>query len=199
MSTPFIPEDQIASAKLRYAEALRAYKLHSPFDREAPFKAALTIWPEEDGKLPIALWAVHGQRWFEDEEVVAYIEEMNEEAAEEARQAKLQAAAEIMSPEMKLLIKSEMIAQLRKDMVNAAHDLKERTAAMDRLSKLLNLDEKAVVDPDEGRVLGVIHHRLAPMTDDEYAAFARKQQDGLQAEVNAKMIELDAADVRIVN
>ena len=187
---PFNSED-LAAAKGVFAEALFRENEKSPFGAD-PFKVALSIWPEETGELPKALWVAHSARWHEDAEVLEMLSELEE--------SKLEKAAEIETPEFKKLVKAEMIAELRDMMKDRLIEAKDRTGAMDRLSKLMGLDEKpSNDDADASRVLGVIHHRLAPMNEEEYANMARQQQSELQETLRIKAIELEAEDARVIN
>ena len=195
---PFKSED-LAAAKGVFAEALFRENKKSPFGAD-PFKAALSIWPEETGELPKALWVAHSARWHEDAEVVEMLSDFEEEEQSEIQEEKLEKAAEIETPEFKKLVKAEMIAELRDMMKNRLIEAKDRTGAMDRLSKLMGLDEKPNKDDaDASRVLGVIHHRLAPMNEEEYANMARQQQSELQETLRIKAIELEAEDARVIN
>ena len=195
---PFKSED-LAAAKGVFAEALFRENKKSPFGAD-PFKVALSIWPEESGELPKALWVAHSARWHEDAEVVEMLSDLEEEAQSEIQEEKLEKAAEIETPEFKKLVKAEMIAELRDMMKDRLIEAKDRTGAMDRLSKLMGLDEKpSNDDADASRVLGVIHHRLAPMNEEEYANMARQQQSELQETLRIKAIELEAEDARVIN
>lgn len=194
---PFKSED-LAAAKGVFAEALFRENKKSPFGAD-PFKVALSIWPEETGELPKALWVAHSARWHEDAEVIEMLSDLEEET-QAAIEEKLEKAAEIETPEFKKLVKAEMIAELRDMMKNRLIEAKDRTGAMDRLSKLMGLDEKpSNDDADASRILGVIHHRLAPMNEDEYANMARQQQSELQETLRIKAIELEAEDARVIN
>ena len=195
---PFKSED-LAAAKGVFAEALFRENEKSPFGAD-PFKVALSIWPEETGELPKALWVAHSARWHEDAEVVEMLSDLEEEAQSVIAEEKLEKAAEIETPEFKKLIKAEMIAELRDMMKDRLIEAKDRTGAMDRLSKLMGLDEKpSNDDADASRVLGVIHHRLAPMNEEEYANMARQQQSELQETLRIKAIELEAEDARVID
>ena len=195
---PFKSED-LAAAKGVFAEALFRENKKSPFGAD-PFKVALSIWPEETGELPKALWVAHSARWHEDAEVLEMLSELEEETQAAIEESKLEKAAEIETPEFKKLVKAEMIAELRDMMKNRLIEAKDRTGAMDRLSKLMGLDEKPNNDDaDASRVLGVIHHRLAPMNEEEYANMARQQQSELQETLRIKAIELEAEDARVIN
>lgn len=195
---PFNSED-LAAAKGVFAEALFRENEKSPFGAD-PFKVALSIWPEETGELPKALWVAHSARWHEDAEVLEMLSELEEETQAAIEESKLEKAAEIETPEFKKLIKAEMIAELRDMMKDRLIEAKDRTGAMDRLSKLMGLDEKpSNDDADASRVLGVIHHRLAPMNEEEYANMARQQQSELQETLRIKAIELEAEDARVIN
>ena len=195
---PFNSED-LAAAKGVFAEALFRENKKSPFGAD-PFKVALSIWPEETGELPKALWVAHSARWHEDAEVLEMLSELEEETQAAIEESKLEKAAEIETPEFKKLVKAEMIAELRDMMKNRLIEAKDRTGAMDRLSKLMGLDEKpSNDDADASRVLGVIHHRLAPMNEEEYANMARQQQSELQETLRIKAIELEAEDARVIN
>lgn len=195
---PFKSED-LAAAKGVFAEALFRENEKSPFGAD-PFKVALSIWPEESGELPKALWVAHSARWHEDSEVIEMLSDLEEEAQSVIAEEKLEKAAEIETPEFKKLIKAEMIAELRDMMKDRLIEAKDRTGAMDRLSKLMGLDEKpSNDDADASRVLGVIHHRLAPMNEEEYANMARQQQSELQETLRIKAIELEAEDARVIN
>lgn len=195
---PFNSED-LASAKGVFAEALFRENKKSPFGAD-PFKVALSIWPEETGELPKALWVAHSARWHEDAEVLEMLSELEEETQAAIEESKLEKAAEIETPEFKKLVKAEMIAELRDMMKDRLIEAKDRTGAMDRLSKLMGLDEKPNNDDaDASRVLGVIHHRLAPMNEEEYANMARQQQSELQETLRIKAIELEAEDARVIN
>lgn len=195
---PFKSED-LAAAKGVFAEALFRENEKSPFGAD-PFKVALSIWPEESGELPKALWVAHSARWHEDAEVIEMLSDLEEEAQSVIAEEKLEKAAEIETPEFKKLIKAEMIAELRDMMKDRLIEAKDRTGAMDRLSKLMGLDEKpSNDDADASRVLGVIHHRLAPMNEEEYANMARQQQSELQETLRIKAIELEAEDARVIN
>ena len=195
---PFKSED-LAAAKGVFAEALFRENEKSPFGAD-PFKVALSIWPEESGELPKALWVAHSARWHEDAEVIEMLSDLEEDAQSIIAEEKLEKAAEIETPEFKKLVKAEMIAELRDMMRNRAIEAKDRTGAMDRLSKLMGLDEKpSNDDADASRVLGVIHHRLAPMNEEEYANMARQQQSELQETLRIKAIELEAEDARVIN
>ena len=195
---PFNSED-LAAAKGVFAEALFRENKKSPFGAD-PFKVALSIWPEETGELPKALWVAHSARWHEDAEVLEMLSELEEETQAAIEESKLEKAAEIETPEFKKLVKAEMIAELRDMMKDRLIEAKDRTGAMDRLSKLMGLDEKPNNDDaDASRVLGVIHHRLAPMNEEEYANMARQQQSELQETLRIKAIELEAEDARVIN
>lgn len=195
---PFKSED-LDAAKGVFAEALFRENKKSPFGAD-PFKVALSIWPEETGELPKALWVAHSARWHEDAEVLEMLSELEEETQAAIEESKLEKAAEIETPEFKKLVKAEMIAELRDMMKNRMIEAKDRTGAMDRLSKLMGLDEKPNNDDaDASRVLGVIHHRLAPMNEEEYANMARQQQSELQETLRIKAIELEAEDARVIN
>ena len=195
---PFKSED-LAAAKGVFAEALFRENKKSPFGAD-PFKVALSIWPEETGELPKALWVAHSARWHEDAEVLEMLSDLEEETQSIIAEEKLEKAAEIETPEFKKLIKAEMIAELRDMMKDRLIEAKDRTGAMDRLSKLMGLDEKpSNDDADASRVLGVIHHRLAPMNEEEYANMARQQQSELQETLRIKAIELEAEDARVIN
>ena len=195
---PFKSED-LAAAKGVFAEALFRENKKSPFGAD-PFKVALSIWPEETGELPKALWVAHSARWHEDAEVLEMLSELEEETQAAIEESKLEKAAEIETPEFKKLVKAEMIAELRDMMKDRLIEAKDRTGAMDRLSKLMGLDEKPNNDDaDASRVLGVIHHRLAPMNEEEYANMARQQQSELQETLRIKAIELEAEDARVIN
>ena len=195
---PFKSEDR-AAAKGVFAEALFRENKKSPFGAD-PFKVALSIWPEETGELPKALWVAHSARWHEDAEVLEMLSELEEETQAAIEESKLEKAAEIETPEFKKLVKAEMIAELRDMMKDRLIEAKDRTGAMDRLSKLMGLDEKpSNDDADASRVLGVIHHRLAPMNEEEYANMARQQQSELQETLRIKAIELEAEDARVIN
>ena len=195
---PFKSED-LAAAKGVFAEALFRENKKSPFGAD-PFKVALSIWPEETGELPKALWVAHSARWHEDAEVIEMLSDLEEETQAAIEESKLEKAAEIETLEFKKLVKAEMIAELRDMMKNRLIEAKDRTGAMDRLSKLMGLDEKpSNDDADASRVLGVIHHRLAPMNEEEYANMARQQQSELQETLRIKAIELDAEDARVIN
>ena len=195
---PFKSED-LAAAKGVFAEALFRENKKSPFGAD-PFKVALSIWPEETGELPKALWVAHSARWHEDAEVIEMLSDLEEESQSIIAEEKLEKAAEIETPEFKKLVKAEMIAELRDMMKNRLIEAKDRTGAMDRLSKLMGLDEKpSNDDADASRVLGVIHHRLAPMNEEEYANMARQQQSELQETLRIKAIELEAEDARVIN
>ena len=195
---PFKSED-LAAAKGVFAEALFRENKKSPFGAD-PFKVALSIWPEETGELPKALWVAHSARWHEDAEVIEMLSDLEEETQAAIEESKLEKAAEIETPEFKKLVKAEMIAELRDMMKDRLIEAKGRTGAMDRLSKLMGLDEKPNNDDaDASRVLGVIHHRLAPMNEEEYANMARQQQSELQETLRIKAIELEAEDARVIN
>ena len=195
---PFNSED-LAAAKGVFAEALFRENKKSPFGAD-PFKVALSIWPEETGELPKALWVAHSARWHEDSEVIEMLSDLEEDAQAAIEESKLEKAAEIETPEFKKLVKAEMIAELRDMMKDRLIEAKDRTGAMDRLSKLMGLDEKPNNDDaDASRVLGVIHHRLAPMNEEEYANMARQQQSELQETLRIKAIELEAEDARVIN
>ena len=195
---PFKSED-LAAAKGVFAEALFRENEKSPFGAD-PFKVALSIWPEETGELPKALWVAHSARWHEDAEVLEMLSELEEETQAAIEESKLEKAAEIETPEFKKLVKAEMIAELRDMMKDRLIEAKDRTGAMDRLSKLMGLDEKpSNDDADASRVLGVIHHRLAPMNEEEYANMAQQQQSELQETLRIKAIELEAEDARVIN
>ena len=195
---PFNSED-LAAAKGVFAEALFRENEKSPFGAD-PFKVALSIWPEETGELPKALWVAHSARWHEDAEVIEMLSELEEETQAAIEEGKLEKAAEIETPEFKKLVKAEMIAELRDMMKDRLIEAKDRTGAMDRLSKLMGLDEKpSNDDADASRILGVIHHRLAPMNEEEYANMARQQQGELQETLRIKAIELEAEDARVIN
>ena len=195
---PFNSEE-LDAAKGVFAEALFRENEKSPFGAD-PFKVALSIWPEETGELPKALWVAHSARWHEDAEVLEMLSELEEETQAAIEESKLEKAAEIETPEFKKLVKAEMIAELRDMMKNRLIEAKDRTGAMDRLSKLMGLDEKpSNDDADASRVLGVIHHRLAPMNEEEYANMARQQQSELQETLRIKAIELEAEDARVIN
>ena len=195
---PFKSED-LDAAKGVFAEALFRENKKSPFGAD-PFKVALSIWPEETGELPKALWVAHSARWHEDAEVIEMLSDLEEEAQSVIAEEKLEKAAEIETPEFKKLIKAEMIAELRDMMKDRLIEAKDRTGAMDRLSKLMGLDEKpSNDDADASRVLGVIHHRLAPMNEEEYANMARQQQSELQETLRIKAIELEAEDAKVIN
>ena len=195
---PFNSED-LAAAKGVFAEALFRENEKSPFGAD-PFKVALSIWPEETGELPKALWVAHSARWHEDAEVLEMLSDLEEEAQSIIAEEELEKAAEIETPEFKKLVKAEMIAELRDMMKDRLIEAKDRTGAMDRLSKLMGLDEKPNKDDaDASRVLGVIHHRLAPMNEEEYANMARQQQSELQETLRIKAIELEAEDARVIN
>lgn len=195
---PFKSED-LAAAKGVFAEALFRENKKSPFGAD-PFKVALSIWPEETGELPKALWVAHSARWHEDAEVIEMLSDLEEETQAAIEESKLEKAAEIETPEFKKLVKAEMIAELRDMMKDRLIEAKDRTGAMDRLSKLMGLDEKPNNDDaDASRVLGVIHHRLAPMNEEEYANMARQQQSELQETLRIKAIELEAEDARVIN
>ena len=195
---PFKSED-LAAAKGVFAEALFRENKKAPFGAD-PFKVALSIWPEENGELPKALWVAHSARWHEDAEVLEMLSDLEEETQAAVEESKLEKAAEIETPEFKKFVKAEMIAELRDMMKDRLIEAKDRTGAMDRLSKLLGLDEKpSNDDADASRVLGVIHHRLAPMNEEEYANMARQQQSELQETLRIKAIELEAEDARVIN
>lgn len=195
---PFKSED-LAAAKGVFAEALFRENKKSPFGAD-PFKVALSIWPEETGELAKALWVAHSARWHEDAEVIEMLSDFEEESQSIVAEEKLEKAAEIETPEFKKLIKAEMIAELRDMMKNRLIEAKDRTGAMDRLSKLMGLDEKPAKDDAEaGRVLGVITHRLAPMNETDYTDFVAKQQRQLQVDIAKHEIELDAADAKLIN
>ena len=74
---PFNSED-LAAAKGVFAEALFRENKKSPFGAD-PFKVALSIWPEETGELPKALWVAHSARWHEDAEVIEMLSDLEEE------------------------------------------------------------------------------------------------------------------------
>lgn len=201
-TTPF-NDDELDEAKLSFARAFFREKQTCAFDPD-PFRAALTIWNEDNGQLPKALWAVHAAKWHKSPEIADMLAGFEDELADEERAEKIEAAAEIQTDEFKLLVKAEMIAELRKMMKNPLIEAKDRTGAMDRLSKLMNLDEKPKVDEDTGKILGVIHHRLSPMTPDQFAEFSRRQQGDLQNELvsmaEGEIIDITAEpDVRTIN
>lgn len=193
-ATPF-KADELPAAKQAFAEAFLAERARSPFKPD-PFRAALTVWNEENGQLPRALWVAHAGRWQEDPQVLEYIAEVDEEANIEREAEKLVKAQEMTSEDFKTLVKFEGIQAMREIMKNPIVESKDRIAAFDRLSKSLNLDEKPKVeDGDAGKILGVIQHRLAPMNPEQFAQFAFKQQ----SELNGDLIELAANDVRTIN
>lgn len=204
MSFAPFTEDELADAKAAFALAYYEERRKAPFEPD-PFKAALTLWNEDNGELQKALWVAHSAKWHKDAEVLEIVEEYADEAAEEYAQEKITKAAEIETPEFKRLVKAEMIAELRDMMKNQLVEAKDRTGAMDRLSKLMGLDEKPKLDDeDAGKVLGVIHHRLAPMTPDQFADFSRRQQGDLQNELigmaEGEIIEATAKpNVRTIN
>lgn len=196
MQNAFFNDDELEQAKTAFAGAWYAERLASVFEPD-PFKAALTIWNEENGMLPKALWIAHTARWQDDPDVIVMLREFEEEAKLEAEAEHLKEAAVIETDDFKQLVRFEMITELRQMLKNRFIDAKDRTGAMDRLSKLMGLDEKpAPVDPDgEGRVLGVIHHRLKPLNDDDFEKMARVQQGKLQNE----LIDLAATDAVTIN
>lgn len=197
MSKPFIPEDMIASEKLRYAEALRAYRLQNPFDREAPFKAALMLWPEESGKLPIALWVVHSERWHECEDVAAAIQELNEDAAEAAEEEQMYRIRNKEAGKESILLRLYTRLDLETD-----SDKLVKIAA--EIAKYQGLHEKPDADPNEGRILGIIQHELKPVDATgaviPFADRVREQQQRLQRDIAAHEITLDGGeDARLIN
>lgn len=198
-------DDELSEAKIAFAKAYYAERLRSPFDKDAHFKAALVIWPEDRGLLPKALWAVHSAKWQEDPEVIAILDELADEAEEEAAQDKIEKAKEILTEEFKLIVRAEMVAELRTIIKNPMIEAKDRTGAMDRLSKLMNLDEKPPkTDEDAGRILGIIQHELRPLADDgsvvPFPDRVRSQQQKLQRDIAAHELTLDGGeDARLIN
>lgn len=191
--TPF-KADELPAAKQAFAEAFVAERARSPFKPD-PFRAALTVWNEDNGQLPRALWVAHAAKWHEDPDVLQYLADVDQEAEAERQAEKLVEAQAMATDDFKALVKFEGIQAMRDIMKNPVAESKDRIAAFDRLSKSLNLDEKPKVDEDAGKILGVIQHRLAPMNPAEFAEFAFKQQ----SELNGNLIELAASDVRTIN
>ena len=193
MSSPFIPDDQLDAEKRAYAEALRSYRAQNPFDKEAPFKAAHLLWPEAAGKLPVALWAVYSQRWHEDETVVSYIDELDEEARQEAKERDDEQNAYYETEEFKKELKRKGAKAMLQILENPQVDAKDRIAAFDRLSKSYNLDEKP--PKEEAPVvpwLGVISMPVFEVSPAEFERKALEQQKKLMGE----LIELDATYVQ---
>ncbi|UUV44516.1 terminase small subunit [Rhodobacter phage RcMotherGoose] len=200
--TPF-KADELPAAKQAFAEAFLAERARSPFKPD-PFRAALTVWNEDNGQLPRALWVAHAARWHDDPEVLEYVATVDAEAEAERQAEKIVEASAMQTEDFKALVKFEGIQAMRDIMKNATVESKDRIAAFDRLSKSLNLDEKPVVDDTAGRILGVIQHELKPVDaagvvvpfDDR----VRNQQRALQTQVAAFEIELEGGDnARLVN
>lgn len=196
MSSPF-DATELDDAKFAFAQAFQAERVRCAGTFETPdtFRAALTIWNEENAMLPRALWVAHVAKWTEDPDVIAHLDDFAEEAEEEVRNEKAAKAAETKTPEYKEMLRLEIMTEMREIMKGKMQDAKDRISAADRLAKLANLDEKPVVDPTEGQVLGIIHHRLAPMDAPTFEAAAAKQQADLQHE----LIELTANDATLIN
>ena len=188
-------DDELTEAKVSFARAFFREKQVCAFEPD-PFRAALTLWNEDNGQLPKALWAVHAAKWHKDPEVIDMLSELADEVTEEEKAEKVAAAAEIQTEEFKLLVKAEMITELRKMMKNPLIEAKDRTGAMDRLSKLMALDEKRVDDDDaEGKVRGYIGLPLVGVNPTDFAQMARMQQSNLQS----KLLELAAEDAKVIN
>lgn len=191
--------DEVPKEKARFADALFRANAKSPLGANL-LKVALSVWPEGEEGLSKALWATHSAKWQNDPEVAEIMAGLEAAAQTAAAEEGARKAAEIETPEFKGMVKAEMIAELRDMVKDRLIDPRDRTGAMDRLSKLMGLDEKPNRDnEDAGRVFGVIHHRLEPMTPDEYADMARQQQRGLQQTVRAKELELEHEHARRIN
>jgi hypothetical protein len=191
--TPF-KADELPAAKQAFAEAFLAERARSPFKPD-PFRAALTVWNEDNGQLPRALWVAHAARWHEDAEVLSYVAEVDKEAEAERLAERMTEAQAMATDDFKALIKFEGAQAMRQIMNNPIAESKDRIAAFDRLSKSFNLDEKPKVDENAGQILGVIQHRLAPMNPEQFAQFAFQQQ----SELSGELLELAASDVRTIN
>ena len=188
-TTPF-NEAEIADAKAAFAEAFNAERLRSPFGEPDPFRAALTIWNEDNGQLPRALWVAHAAKWHKDPEVIAIVEEAKEE--ERQRREAIEEEKIPLTPE-----------EVRKHVLKIGYQIssnplvepRDRIAPLDRMSKAAGSDAKPNDDDNAGKILGVIQHRLAPMNPTEFAEFAFQQQSELQGD----LVELAASDVRVIN
>lgn len=196
----FIAEADIDDAKREYAEALRAYMLLNPFDQNAPIKAAQKVWPEEEGKLPIALWAVYSEKWHDDEFVNAHIAELNEREAEAIAKKKAETLAKTKTPEFKEMLRNEIREEMRDIMKNRMYEPKDRITAADRITKLDNLDEKPVKDEmPANQIINVLQVPLRDMPEAEFEAAMEKQQASLQERLKTFDIELSQSDVKRIN
>lgn len=191
--SPFNEAD-IDDAKEAFALALDADQQANPFGKPDPFRAALTIWNEDNGELNKALWVAHSARWHESDDVLAIIDDLKEErkkAVAELHEAKIPKTAE----EVRL-----HILRIGYEISNNTQvEARDRIAALDRMAKAAGADLKGADEPDAGRVLGVIHHRLQPMNHAEFSAFARQQQSELQGELAGVLEEAGGENARLIN
>lgn len=186
-AAPFNEAD-IPDAKAAFAEAFNAERLRTPFGEPDPFRAALTIWNEENGQLPRALWVAHAAKWHKDPDVIAFIEEEKEAVKEATQEEKLALVRDKKALKEHLLLK--LIGTL--DVTFEPKDVKDLA---NEIARYAGLHETPSDDDNTGKILGVIQHRLAPMNPEQFAEFAYKQQSELQGD----LVELAASDVRVIN
>lgn len=195
--TPF-KADELPAAKQAFAEAFLAERARSPFKPD-PFRAALTVWNEDNGQLPRALWVAHAAKWQDDPDVIAVIAAADKEAA-----AERDAEEEAKIPKTAEEVRAHILRVGFEISNNTLVEAKDRIAALDRMAKATGADVKPELDDNAGRILGVIQHELKPVDaagvvvpfDDR----VRNQQRALQTQVAAFEIELEGGDnARLVN
>lgn len=180
-------ETELTDAKQAFAEAYLADRAANPFAPD-PFRAALTIWNEANGKLPRALWVAHAAQWHKDPDVTAFIDEADEAVVEEVKEQKLALIRD------KVALKEHLLLKLVKtlDLASEPKDVKELA---NEIAKYSGLHETPSDDDNTGKILGVIHHRLQPMNEEQFAQYARTQQ----AELQGDLIDLAASDVQPIH
>jgi hypothetical protein len=196
MSTPHFKEEELADAKQAFAEAWLAEAARSPFKPD-PFRAALTVWNEDNGQLPRALWVAHAAKWHETAEVLAFVENAFDAIKEESLEEKLV----IIRDKDKL---AEAVMLKLYDTLMLAHDPDSVVKLSKELTEVAGARKKPADDDLSGRIIGVIQHELKPIDKTgqaiPYDDRVRNQQRSLQNEVAAFEIELEGGEnARLIN
>ena len=195
-ATPF-NADELQGAKQAFAEAFNAERLRNPFAEPDPFRAALTIWNEDNGQLPRALWVAHAAKWHKDPDVIAFVDEAKEQAKAANNVERLTLIRDKTALKEHLLMK--LVSTL--DLTFEPKDVKELA---NEIAKYAGLHEAPADDLNTGRIIGVIQHELKPVDAAgvvvPFDERVRSQQRALQGQVAAFEIELEGGDnARLVN
>lgn len=190
-------DEELQQAKEDFAYEWFVEQKSAAFGDPNPIKAALRLWNEGNGSVGKAMWVGVASGWTEDDEVKNIVKGLYEQAEAEEFEYRQSLAEKLNTPEYKAQMRHKIIENMVTVMESVSAKASEKVQAADRISKLLALDEKPVLDDEthKDHTINVIHHRLRPMEGDQFDDYAR----GQQAQLQRKLVELTADDATVLN